>query len=75
MPEFRCFTCEGSFEADVSDIGNPTAEDFQKLADAMAAHIETHPDSLKVSLEPLPRARDWAGHAKAARGERVRHRG
>lgn len=75
MTELRCFTCDGSFEADISDLANPTAEDYQILADAQAAHIATHPEHLKVDVPPAPPKRDWAGNAKRARGEHVRRYG
>lgn len=52
MAELRCFTCEGSFEADISSLSDPTAEDFQILADAQAAHVAGHPESLKTGAMP-----------------------
>jgi hypothetical protein len=54
VTSFPCRTCGEDYEAAVSSVTNPTAEDIQALFDAQDAHIAAHHESLKNGMTPDP---------------------
>lgn len=50
MSTFFCTRCGGSYDVDI-DPAAMEGDDFQKFEDARLAHVDSHPESLKVGMQ------------------------